>query len=146
MRIQKFTISRDRDWPKMREESLFSARRARQGWSPSRRGKKLQTYTFLNWCLLIFRALIFESRVDCGNPEFGCSSPGAGHPAIALPCCLDHLSLVLPASQREAESRESLPAECPTSQLSSMEMFSESQMMTERSITFCNSLMLPGHR
>src|SRR5271170_3850463 len=40
------------------------------------RGKKLRGYTVLNRCLLIFRALIFESRVDCGIPSLAAAPRG----------------------------------------------------------------------
>src|SRR5271156_420816 len=38
--------------------------------------KKLRGHTFLNRCLLIFRALIFESRVDCGIPSLAAAPRG----------------------------------------------------------------------
>src|SRR6266852_3273012 len=71
--------------------------------------------------LLIFSDLIFDSKVDPGKPSLAASFRGSSG-------CLFG----------------SLARGCRKSQLSSTEKFSISHTITDRSMTFCNSRILPG--
>src|SRR6516164_1875467 len=80
--------------------------------------------------LSIFSDLIFESSVDPEIPSLTAAPEGPD----TLP----------PLSKRAASLFCSVAMGCRESQLSSTEKFSVSETITDRSITFCNSRMLPG--
>src|SRR5882724_867662 len=96
-------------------------------------------------CLSIFNDLILESRVDCGMPSFAAAPEGPETLPLlsASAASIASFSWLASFSARGTFS-ESDGAGRLESQLSSTEKFSESHTMTERSITFCSSLMFPG--
>src|SRR5882757_1114200 len=96
--------------------------------------------------LSIFSVLIFDSSVDRGMPSLAAAplSPNT-RPQLAFRassimffCCASSL--------RGSSLRwlESVAKSGKGSQLSSIEKMSDSQRITERSITFCNSRIFPG--
>src|SRR5882724_1081850 len=96
-------------------------------------------------CLSIFNDLIMESRVDCGMPSLAAAPEGPE----TLPFLSASAASIISFSWVESfcASGSVSGSDCTgrlDSQLSSTKKFSESQTMTERSMTFCNSRMLPG--
>src|SRR5882762_157047 len=96
-------------------------------------------------CLSIFNDLILESRVDCGMPSLAAAPEGHE----TLPLLSASAASIISFSWVESfcASGSVSGSDCTgrlDSQLSSTEKFSESHTMTERSMTFCNSRMLPG--
>src|SRR5271165_3665160 len=96
--------------------------------------------------LLIFRDLIFESSVDPGIPSLAAAPDG---PETLPPLSLRAASIISfswEASFRVSSVRlfGSLARGSHESQLSSIEKFSVSHTITDRSMTFCNSRIFPG--
>src|ERR1044071_851874 len=100
--------------------------------------------TFLKRNLLIFKALILDSRVDDGMLSWAAAPRGPEmRPAVAArtdsmasrSCAGDILVTGL-SWRRGRESKES--------QLGSTEKTLVSQRITDRSITFCSSRIFPG--
>src|SRR6202043_1016737 len=103
-------------------------------------------YAVLKRFLLIFSDLIFESRVVPGIPSLAAAPDGPNTRPLVSRSAASIISFPWAASFAEnsnctfgsvAEGRRE-------SQLSSTEKVSVSQTMTDRSITFCNSRILPG--
>src|SRR5258707_15598212 len=97
--------------------------------------------------LLIWSDLIFVSRVDPGIPSLAAAPDG---PDTRPPLSRRAASIICfswAASFWESSSWLVGPPAMGfrESQLSSTEKFSVSQTMTERSMTFCNSRIFPGH-
>src|SRR5262245_38173152 len=96
--------------------------------------------------LLIFSNLILDSRVDRGIPSLEAAPDGPyTRPPLSRKAA-SMISFSLAAGFR-ASSREvvgSLARGCRESQLSSTEKFSVSHRITDRSMMFCSSRMLPG--
>src|SRR5260370_6375681 len=97
--------------------------------------------------LLIFSDLIFDSKVDPGKPSLAAAPDG---PDTCPPLSRRAVSIIsfswaasFPGSSSWLFG--SLVRGCRISQLSSTEKFSVSHKITDRSITFCNSRILPGH-
>src|SRR6267143_1246980 len=99
--------------------------------------------------LLIFRDLIFESKVDPGIPSLAAAPDG---PDTRPPLSRRAASII--SFSWEASFRVSsvplfvlLERGCRESQLSSIEKVSVSHTITDRSMTFSNSRIFPGqHR
>src|SRR5712692_2182884 len=96
--------------------------------------------------LLIFSDLIFDSRVDPGMPSLAAAPDG---PATRPPLSRRAASMI--SFSWAAGLRDSprsllglVTCGCRESQLSSTERFSVSHTITDLSMTFCNSRMLPG--
>src|SRR6266481_5662116 len=103
-------------------------------------------YAVLKRFLLIFSDLIFESRVVPGIPSLAAAPDGPNTRPLVSRSAASIISFTWEASFSEnsnctfgsvAEGRRE-------SQLSSTEKVPVSHTMTERSITFCNSRILPG--
>src|SRR6516164_146449 len=99
----------------------------------------------LKRCLLILKALIFESRVDGGMPSLAAAPVG---PATRPPASASAASIVFLSSEggilkigRPGSLGGSMVRE---SQRSSTVKFWVSQTMTDRSTTFCSSRIFPG--
>src|SRR5260370_38908299 len=96
--------------------------------------------------LSIFNDRIFESRVDPGIPSLAAAPDGPDTRPRLLPRAASIISLSWAASFRDSSTGlvGSLARGCRESQLSSTEKFSVSHTITDRSMMFCNSRMLPG--
>src|SRR5271163_3639555 len=108
-------------------------------------GASCQSYT-LNRFLLIFRALILDSRVVRGIPSLSAAPNG---PYTRPPHSLNASSMVSRSLEEALFDGSSFPVRALATglvdiQLSSTEKVSRSHTMTERSITFCNSRIFPG--
>src|SRR6266404_724519 len=102
-------------------------------------------YADLKRRLSIFRALIFDSRVDAGTP----SRPAAPNgPATRLLLSLSAASMAsfswVASVPVERLVTGAAPGDRPQSHRASIESVSESHTITARSMMFCNSRMLPG--
>src|SRR5438552_6429354 len=103
----------------------------------------------LKRCLLIFSALIFDSRVLPGTPSLAAAPDG---PDTRPPHSRKAASIRAFSSSARRFKRPgwisgtlgALDKLCRESQLPSTENVSVSLTMTDRSITFCNSRILPG--
>src|SRR5580704_6023544 len=113
-------------------------------WAPMLRIR--DGYAVLKRFLLIFSDLIFESSVVPGIPSLAAAPDGPKTLPLVSRSAASIISFSWAASFSEksncifgpvAEGRRE-------SQLSSTEKVSVSHTMTERSITFCNSRILPG--
>src|SRR5579864_3559900 len=96
--------------------------------------EQVQThYALLNRCLLIFRALILESSVDCGIPSLAAAPEGPETlPLLAASAAsMSSFSWAAILWERGCLPESAGIARWP-SQLSSIERFSESEMITER--------------
>src|SRR5258708_29716656 len=101
---------------------------------------------YLNFRLSILSAFIRDSKVDGGTPSLAAAPCGPE----TRPRAWNNASSMIALSSADTLSVSADLADCggdawAVSQLSSTEKFSLSQTITERSITFCNSRMLPGH-
>src|SRR5258707_4500049 len=97
--------------------------------------------------LLIFSDLIFDSTVDPVKPSLAAAPDG---PDTCRPLSRRAASIISfswAASFRDSSGWlfGSLARDCRKSQLSSTEKFSVSHTITDRSMMFCNSRILPGH-
>src|SRR5260370_41150099 len=100
----------------------------------------------LKRCLLIFSDLIFDSRVDPGMPSLAAAPDGpATRPSLSRRAA-SMISFSWATGLRDRSSWLFGPVArvCRESQLPSTEKFSVSHTITDRSMTFCNSRMLPG--
>src|SRR5579863_1725294 len=103
----------------------------------------------LKQCLLIFSALIFDSRVVWGTPSLAAAPDG---PDTRPPHSRKAASIRAFSSSGLRFKRPgwisgtlgALDKLCRESQLPSTENVAVSLTMTDRSITFCNSRILPG--
>src|SRR5882762_7215029 len=96
--------------------------------------------------LSIFSDLIFDSRVDPGIPSLAAAPDGPDTRPPLSRRAASMISFSSAAGLRDSP-RALLGAAacgCHESQLLSTERFSVSQTITDRSMTFCNSRMLPG--
>src|SRR6266849_8228748 len=96
--------------------------------------------------LLIFSDLTFDSRVDPGIPSLAAAPDG---PDTRPPLSRRAASIIFfswAAGLRDSPKWLFGPVAwgCRKSQLSSTEKFSVSQTITDRSMMFCNSRILPG--
>src|SRR5581483_3045401 len=106
-----------------------------------------RTYGFLNCRLSILSDLILESRVDCGMPSLA-AAPDGPDTLPLLSVSAASISCLSWAASLSASGKSGVAvgeAACPATQLSSTEKLSELQTITDRSITFCSSRILPGH-
>ena len=96
--------------------------------------------------LLIFSDLIFESSVDPGIPSLAAAPDGPETRPPLSRRAASIISFSWEASFRVSSVRlfGSLASGCHESQLSSIEKFSVSHTITDRSMTFCNSRIFPG--
>src|SRR5258707_15661003 len=96
--------------------------------------------------LSIFSDLIFVSRVDPGIPSLAAAPDGPDTRPPLSRRATSIISFSWAASFRGSSGWlfGSLARGCRESQLSSTEKFSVSHTITDRSMTFCNSRMLPG--
>src|SRR5712671_3792771 len=103
-------------------------------------------FVVLKCFLLIFSDLIFDSKVDPGKPSLAAAPDGPDTCPPLSRRAASIISFSWAASFRDSSSWlfGSVARGCRKSQLSSTEKFSVSHTMTDRSITFCNSRMLPG--
>src|SRR5687767_1346686 len=117
--------------------------RIREG-SRNRRSEE-RAQVFLYRYLLIFNDRIFDSSVEAGIPSFAAApwGPETRPPVAAradsissFSCTAGFLVEGLPFGRGNEDSE--------LSQLGSTENSSDSQTITDRSITFCSSRMFPG--
>src|SRR5580700_11336757 len=96
--------------------------------------------------LSIFSDLIFVSRVDPGMPSLAAAPDGPDTRPRHSRRAASIISFSWAASFRGSSGRVfgSIARGRRESQLSSTEKFSVSHTITDRSMTFCNSRMLPG--
>ena len=96
--------------------------------------------------LLIFSDLIFDSRVDPARPSLAAAPDGPDTCPLLSRRAASIISFSWAASFRDSSGSlfGSPPRGFRESQLSSTEKFSVSHTITDRSMTFCNSRMLPG--
>src|SRR5258706_14535600 len=110
-----------------------------------RKGPQLSGFV-LKQFLSIFSALIFDSSVDRGMPNLAAAPVGPNtRPRLAFRA--SSMMFFSCASSLRGSSMwllDSVAADGKDNQLSSIEKMSDSQRITERSITFCNSRMFPG--
>src|SRR4051812_19242467 len=96
--------------------------------------------------LSILRVLIFESKVDRAIPNLAAAPEGPktcprdSVRAASIACFSSSATLCRSSRWLVSDVRNG----CRDSQLSSTAKLSLSETMTERSITFCSSRMLPG--
>src|ERR1017187_6908778 len=109
--------------------------------------RSVEGYGDLKRFLSILSDLIFESRVEPGMPSLIAAPEG---PDTLPPLSRKADSII--SFSRAASFRDSsgwlfgsLRRGCRESQLSSTEKYSVSQTIADRSMTFCNSRILPGH-
>src|SRR5579862_2133872 len=103
----------------------------------------------LKRCLLIFSALIFDSRVVAGTPSLAAAPDGpdtrpphSSKAASMMAFSSSGLRFKSPGwMSRTAGALDKL---CRESQFPSTENVAVSLTITDRSITFCNSRILPG--
>src|SRR5258708_21606272 len=100
----------------------------------------------LNRFLSIFRDLIFDSSVDRGTPNFAAAPVGPNiRPQLVFRA--SSIMFFSCASSLRGSSMwrfDSVAVDGSGNQLSSIEKMSDSQRITERSITFWNSRIFPG--
>src|ERR1700687_1194215 len=96
--------------------------------------------------LLMFSDLILDSRVDPGRPSLAAAPDGPDTWPRLSRRAASIMSFSWVASCRDSSGWlfGSLTRGRRASQLSSTEKFSVSHTITDRSMTFCNSRMLPG--
>ena len=104
----------------------------------------MKRYTLLKRNLLILSERILDSRVEAGMPSWAAApdGPDTRPPVAANAASMTSFSwagdfLVVDIRRRRGVASTE-------SQLGSTENRSVSQTMTDRSITFCSSRMLPG--
>src|SRR5580658_3399741 len=97
--------------------------------------------------LSIFSDLIFDSSVGPGIPSLAAAPdcPDTLPPLSRRAASIISFSWVASLRDRSIWLFVSVPRGDRESQLSSTENSSVSQTITDRSITFCNSRILPGH-
>src|ERR1700723_3899624 len=102
---------------------------------------------FLKRYLSIFNDEIFDSRVDRWTPSFAAAPVGPDTRPWHSRRAASMISFSWVASLPESSTwtTGSVARVGRESQLSSTEKLSVSHITTERSITFCNSRILPGH-
>src|SRR6476661_5684710 len=101
----------------------------------------------LNCCLLIFRALIRVSRVDGGIRSLAAAPEGPETRPLVSASAASMISRSLRGSTLKAgdvSTRDACGAVLLESHNSSTEKTSVEPRMMDRSITFCNSRILPG--
>src|SRR6266481_2844664 len=103
-------------------------------------------FVVLKCFLLIFSDLIFDSKVDPGKPSLAAAPDGPDTCPPLSRRAASIISFSWAASFRDSSGWifVSLARGCRESQLSSTEKFSVSHTITDRSMTFCNSRILPG--
>src|SRR5229473_6623946 len=96
--------------------------------------------------LLIFSDLIFDSKVDPGKPSLAAApdGPDTCPPLSRRAASIISFSWAASFPDNSSWLFDSLARGCRKSQLSSIEKFSVSHTITDRSMTFCNSRILPG--
>src|SRR5260370_11466932 len=116
----------------------------------SRRGRYLTAIycgsVVLKRCLLMCSDLIFGSRVDPGMPSLAAAPDGPPTRPPLSRRAASMISFSWAAGLRNSPRSLLGPVTWGgrESQLSSTEKFSVSHTITDRSMTFCNSRMLPG--
>src|SRR6266849_3015702 len=100
----------------------------------------------LKRCLSIFSDLIFDSRVDPGMPSLAAAPDSPPTRPRLSRRAASMISFSWLAGLRDSPSSllGLVTWGCRESQLASTERFSVSHTITDRSMTFCNSRMLPG--
>src|SRR5216684_8490240 len=103
-------------------------------------------FVVLKSFLLIFSDLIFDSKVDPGKPSLAAAPDGPDTCPPLSRRAASIISFSWAASFRGSSGWlfDSLVRGCRKSQLSSIEKFSVSHTITDRSMMFCNSRILPG--
>ena len=95
--------------------------------------------------LSIFKDRIFDSKVDRGIPSFAAAPEGPNtRPRLSRSAASITRFACARFALSSLSSFGSIGIESSGSQLSLTERTSDSQRITERSITFCNSRMFPG--
>src|SRR5437879_13246816 len=97
--------------------------------------------------LFIFSDLIFDSNVDPGIPNLAAApvGPDTCPPLSRRAASIISFSWSASFLENSTCAVGSVARGCRVSQLSSTEQVSVSHTLTDRSITFCNSRILPGH-
>src|SRR5467141_5193708 len=116
-------------------------------WNPCRTCESRQpSGSVLNRFLSIFSDLIFDSSVDRGTPNFAAApvGPNTRPRLVSRASSIMFFSCVSSLRGSSMWRFDSATAGGSGNQLSSIEKMSDSQRITERSITFCNSRIFPG--
>src|SRR5579864_4556972 len=108
--------------------------------------RSAEGFVVLKRFLLIFSDLIFDSKVDPGKPSLAAAPEG---PDTCPPLSRRAASIISFSWEARFWESSSWPRGpvargCRESQLSSTEKFSASHTITDRSIMFCSSRILPG--
>src|SRR5713226_7558772 len=108
--------------------------------------RSAERFVDLKRFLLIFSDLIFDSKVDPGKPSFAAAPDGPDTCPPLSRRAASIISFSWAASFRGSSGWlfDSVARGRRKSQLSSTEKFSVSHTITDRSMMFCNSRMLPG--
>src|SRR5712692_3274102 len=108
--------------------------------------RSAEGFVVLKRLLLIFSDLIFDSTVDSGKPSLAAAPVGPDTCPPHSRRAASIISFSWAASFRDSSSWlfGSLATGCRESQLPSTEKFSVSHTITDRSMMFCNSRILPG--
>src|SRR5260370_14732425 len=108
--------------------------------------RSAEGFVVLKGFLLILSDLIFDSRVDPGKPSLAAAPDGPDTCPPHSSRAASIISFSWAASFRDSSSWlfDSLSRGCRKSQLSSTQTFSVSHTITDRSLMFCNSRILPG--
>src|SRR5260370_39315224 len=103
-------------------------------------------FVVLKWFFVIFSDLIFDSKVDPGKPRWAAApdGPDTCPPLSRRAASIISFSCAASFPDNSSWLFDSLARGCRKSQLSSTEKFSVSHTITDRSMTFCNSRILPG--
>src|SRR5258707_6604438 len=108
--------------------------------------RSAERFVDLKAFVLIFSDLIFDSNVDPGKPSLAAAPDGPDTCPPLSRRAASIISFSWAASFPGSSSWLFGPVArgCRESQLSSTEKFSVSHTITDRSMMFCNSRMLPG--
>src|SRR5260370_25835620 len=108
-------------------------------------GPESHHYSDLKRRLSICSALIFDSGVDGGTPSRPAAPNGAAtRPLLCVSAALMASFSWVASVPVERLATGAVPRDRPESHRGSIESVSESHTITARSMTFCNSRMLPG--
>src|SRR5258707_6394237 len=104
-------------------------------------------FVVLKSFLLILSDLIFDSKVEPGKPSLAAApdGPDTCPPHSRRAASIISFSWAASFPDSSGWLFGSLARGCRKSQLSSTEKFSVSHTITDRSMMFCNSRILPGH-
>src|SRR5216684_1300458 len=108
--------------------------------------RSAEGFVVLKRFLLILSDLIFDSKVDPGKPSLAAApnGPDTCPPLSRRAASIISFSWAASFPDNSSWLFDSLARGCRESQLSSTEKFSVSHTIADRSMTFCNSRILPG--